>query len=440
MNRQLSRGSQEVLLTLATRVGLVLSGVAIQSLLAYALLPSGRGTFAICVLVSTLLGILVSPGADVGAQHYVMARQISVSQAIAASFGISFAGALVAAIIAIPLIAGDFPWFHTSERRAFYFALFLVPLSIFGSAVRSQLAGLRRYTQLAWYSLLQTATNGCSLLFFVVWAGFGVPGAVVASCISNLVLIFACIRDLRREDGLSFEIPSRITLTKIIAYGLRFYVARIGWGVDVRVGVLVLGIVASSAEVGYFSVASGMMMQFIVLSNAVFVPLLPRAATDMGRPHLVAFCSRCTVWATVLALTGFLAFGNPLVRFLLSAEFLPVVHLSFIIAPGILLLAGANILTAYFRSVNQPGICSWAVGLGIAVNVVLLPLLYPVIGYAAAAWSMMLGLIGRSSLLYFFYLRTNAMNAGSVCLPQRGDLHLLRDLLKGATRIRMPRK
>ena len=420
-------------MTLATRVGLVCSGIAIQSLLAYALLPSGRGEFAICVLVSTLLGILFSPGADVGAQHYVMARQIALSQAVAASFSISVAGALIAAIIAIPLIANDFWLFQAAERRAFYFGLLLVPLSTFGSAVRSQLAGLRRFTQLAWYSLLQTATTVCSLLLLVVWGGLGVPGAIVASCISNLVLIAACIRELRRKDGLSAQIPSWCNLWRIVVFGLKFYVARIGWGVDVRVGVLVLGVVASSAEVGYFSVASGMMMQFIVVSNAVFGPLLPRTTSDGGRPHLVSFCARCTVWATALALIGFLAFSHPLVRILLSAEFLPVVHLSFIIAPGILLLAGANVLTAYFRSVNQPGICSWAVGLGIAINVVFVPLLYPVVGHDAAAWSMTMGLVLRSSLLYFAYFRTKAMSAGSVWIPQRGDLRLLRDLARSAT-------
>ena len=438
MSGRLKTGVQEVLVTLATRAGIVLSGIAIQSLLAYALLPVGRGTFAICVLVSTLLGILFCPGADVGAQHYVMTRQITVSQAVAASFGITVAGTLVAATVSIPLIASDFSPFQTIERRAFYSALLLVPLSAFGSAVRSQLAGLRRYTQLAWYSFLQTGTMGCALLLLVVWAGLGVSGAIVASCISNLVLIVACIQDLRCSHGLSCEIPSRSNLRRILTYGLRFYVARIGWGVDVRVGVLILGIVASSAEVGYFSVASGLMMQFIVISNAVFVPLLPRAATNKGSLHLVTFCSRCTIWATALMLVGFLASSHPLVQFFLSAEFLPVVHLAFIIAPGILLLAGANVLTAYFRSVNQPGICSWAVALGIATNIVFVPLLYPIIGYDAAAWSMTMGLVGRSSVLYFFYLRISAVTIGSVWIPQRGDLQRFRDLFQRAKKL--PRK
>ena len=416
-------GVEDVAVSMATRVGILLSGVAIQSLLAYALLPAGRGEFAVCILFAALLGVLLTPGADAGAQYYVMAKKISVSQGVSVALLICLVGAGLATALAIPLINSDIAFFRKAEPRSFHLALVLIPLSSFSNAVRHQLAGLRHFKRLALFSLVQTAANGLTLVWLVVGLRLGVAGALLAGCVGNLVAIIVCLRDLRRNAGLTWEIPSRLSLAGVLRYGLKYYIARIGWGVDVRVGILLLSLIAGRAEIGLFAVASGVMMRFVMISNAVFVPLLPRAAgDDDGRPSLVAFCARVTTWVTGAALILLLAFSLPLVRILLSAEFLPVIPLIRIMAPGILVFAGANILTAYFRGINRPDICSWAVGLGLGMNLVLVPLLYPEFGVDAAAWSMTIGLFGRSVLLSLAYFRMTRTSPRLIWLPQCGDI------------------
>ena len=309
----------------------------------------------------------------------------------------------------------------------------MVPLTSFAIAVQHQLAGLRRFARLALFSLVQTAANGLALVLLVVGLGLGVDGALLAGCVSSLVMIVVCLRDLRRNAGLRWELPSRVGFTRVLRYGLKYYVGRIGWGVDLRVGVLLLGMLAGRAEVGLFAVASGLMMRFVMISNAVFVPLLPRiAGDDRGRPDLVAFCARFTTWVTGAALILLLAFNIPLVRILLSAEFLPAVPLIRIIAPGILVYAGASVLTAYFRGMNRPAICSWAVGLGLAMNLVIVPLLYPELGVEAAAWGMTIGLFGRSALLSVCYYRMTRTSPSLTWLLQRGDIPRLWGLTRSS--------
>ena len=428
-------GVQEVVTTFATRVAILLSGVGIQSLLAYALLPSGRGAFAVCTLFAALLGVLFTPGADAGAQYFVMSKKMSLSQGVAVSLAICAAGSGLAVLVAIPLIQSDLPFFRKSNTGDFYISLVLVPLNTFAASLQNQLSGLRRYGRLAWISLMRIAVNGLLLVLLVLSLGHGVLGAVVASCVSSFVMILACIKELKRRDGLAWELPSWSCASQVIRYGLGYYLARIGWGVDVRIGVLILGMLAETAEVGVFSVASGLMMQFILISNAVFVPLLPRTASDQGgRPNLVTFCARCTTWVTTLALIPFLVFGVPIVRTVLSAEFLQVVPLTMIIAPGILMFAGANVLTAYFRSIDRPDVCSWAVGIGVGINGLLVPLLYGTLGLQAAAWGMTLALSCRSILLAFVFYRMTSTGLISSWLPQRGDGRRLYELITTAMR------
>ena len=426
-------GVEDVAVSMATRVCILLSGVAIQSLLAYALLPAGRGEFAVCILFAALLGVLLTPGADAGAQYFVMAKKISVSQGVSVSLLISLAGAGLATVLAIPLINSDIAFFRKAEPSSLHLALVLIPLATFSNAVQHQLAGLRRFMRLALFSLVQTTANGLALVSLVVGLQLGVDGALFAACVGNLAMIIVCLRDLRRNAGLTAEIPARSALVLVLGYGLKYYIARIGWGVDVRIGILLLSMLAGRAEIGLFAVASGLMMRFVMISNAVFAPLLPRAAgDDDGRPDLVAFCARITTWITGAALILLLAFHIPLIRILLSAKFLPAVPLIRIIAPGILVFAGANILTAYFRGIDRPDICSWAVGLGLGLNLVIVPLLYPKIGVEAAAWAMTIGLFGRSTLLSAAYYHMTRTSPSLTWLPQRGDLPRLLVLMRSA--------
>ena len=416
-------GVEDVVVNLATRIGILLSGVAIQSLLAYVLLPAGRGEFAVCILFAALVSVLLTPGADAGSQYFVMTKKINVTQRVAVSLAICLVGAVAASAIAIPLINSEIAFFQKAETTSFSVALALIPLTALSNALQHQFAGLRRFKVLAVLLLAQTSANGIALLCLVALLRFGVVGALLASCVGNLIMITACLRDLRRNAELTIEVPSRSALERVLRYGLKYYIARIGWGVDVRFGLLLLSLLAERAKIGLFAVASGLMMRFVIISNAIFVPLLPRTALDRdGRPDLVAFCARMTTWITGAALILLLAFHVPVVRILLSAGFLPAVSLIRIIAPGILVFAGGNLLTAYFRGIGRPDVCSWAVAFGLGINLVVVPLLYPKIGVEAAAWAMTLGLVGRSALLCAVYCRMTRTNPSFGWMPQRRDI------------------
>ena len=416
-------GAEDVAVSIAGRISILVSGIAIQSLLAYALLPVGRGAYAVCLMFAGLLSLLFTPGADAGVQYFVMTRKTSISQGVSVAVVICLTGAGLATAAAIPLIRSEIAFFGNADPASFYLALILVPLTAFASAVHHQLAGLGRFAALAAFTLVQTAANGVAAAALVLGARLGVNGALLAVCIGDLVIILLCLRDMRRNFGLTWEPPSRLALGDVLRYGLKYHPARIGGNVDTRVGVLLLGMLAVRAEVGLFAVASGLMMRFIMISHAVASPLLPRSARgEGGRPDLVAFCARVTTWVTAAALVVFLAFSVPLVRILFSTEFLPIVPLIWIIAPGILFFSGANVLTSYFRVTNRPEVCSWAAAIGLTVNLATIPLLYPAIGLEAAAWGLSGGLCARSVVLSVAYHRATRTRPTRNWLLQRGDI------------------
>ena len=424
-------GAEDVAVSFVTRAALLLSGVAIQSLLAYALLPAGRGEFAVCILFAGLFGVLLTPGAEAGAQHLVMAKAMDVSEAISVALVICVSAGFIGAGLAVPLISANVGFFGKADAESFYVAIALIPLTTFASASRHQLAALRRFRRLAIFSVVQTLVNVFALLFFVIALDLGVRGALIAACMGNLAMVFTCIGDLRRSAGLRWKTPSCHGGLRVVRYGLKYHIARIGGGIDARVGVLLMSLLAGRVEIGLFAVASGLMMRFITFSNAVFVPLLPRATVQGdGHPSLVAFCARMTLWTTAFSILVLLILGSPLVQFFFSSEFLPVVALIRIMAPGILVHSAASILTAYFRATDNPGICSWAVGLGLVCNASVASLLYPALGVDAAAWGMTIGFIVRSGLIVCAFVGATRIGPLLLLVPQRKDVRDIRSRVR----------
>ncbi len=417
-------GGQDVVIIFMTLAGMAAFSLLIQGLLAQLLLPEGRGAYAVCLVFGTVFGLLLTPGAQQGAQYYAAARQMSVSQAVSTALLICLVGGGLAAALAVPLLYSNIAFFQQAETPAFLLSLVLVPLSALSVALDSQLVAHRRFPRLAVFSMLRVAANVLALLALVWHLELGVNGAVLAFAAGHCVTVAACLLDLRRHCGLAFEMPARSNFTRILRYGLSYHVARIGSAIEPHLGVVMLGWIASQAEIGLLATASALMLAFMLVANSVGNALFPRVA-GAGDSTLVARCLRLVGVATGVSLLAFLALSTPLVRLVLSEAFLPTVPLLWIIAPGILAYALSGIFMTHFKGANRPDICSWAVFLGLGVNLCTLLLLYPRLGVEAAAWAMTCGMSCRFLLLAIVFHTGTRMAWSSVWLPRRSDANFM---------------
>lgn len=404
--------------------GMVLAlGVVTQSLLAYTLLPEGRGAYAICVLFGDLAGVIFTLGSSRGAQYFVMARQISVSQGMAIAFAFCLIGSAAAVIVAIPLIHSGFGFFLNADTDSFYLALLLVPTSSLTFATVLQLEGLRRFDRLAAFSFFRSVVGAIAIVALVWGLDMGVNGAVLALALGHLVMIGVCLMDLRRHCGLVLELPSREGLKWVLQYGLKEYLARVGQALDLRVGGLLLGIVAGRADIGLFMAGNVLITRILNIPTAVSTYLLPRIAGGDARSlELAAFCARVTWWAVGSLLLIWFAVSPSLVPVLLSEAFSSVVRLTWIMSIGVFAYAGAEIFVAYFRGTNRPEVFSYAMWLGLSANVILFFTLYPTWGLPGSAWALTGGLLCRGSFLWFMFHRATRLPPGSTLLLRRSDV------------------
>ena len=399
-----------------------------QSLLAHALLPEGRGAYAVCVLVGSLASVVMTPGADRGSQYFVMAGQASVSQGISVALTICVLGSMAAVALLIPLIHSEFAFFQKASTRSFYLALALSPFICLSSVVRLQLAGFRRFVRLAMLSSAQAAMNVLMIVALVWWLDLGVNGAVISLVAGHAFVIFVGLADLRRHCRLTLEVPSPSVFKRILGYGLREHVAKVTHAIDARIGSLLLGLVAGRSDIGLFAAGSALMSRMVVIPDAVSISLLPRVARgDNGRAELTAFCARVCWWLTAAIFAVWVVVSTPVTRILLSEAFLPVVPLTWIMGLGFVVYSGTDVFMAFFRGINRPGVCSWAMWLGLCANVVSFFPLYAALGLEGMAWAMTLGLICRSVYLVWMFRRTSGVVLSAALLPRRGDISYMRD-------------
>ena len=449
--RSSNSGGRDVGVVFASRIGLMLLNLLVQAMLAHFLLPEGRGSYAVCFAFATSLGILFTPGAEEGAQQFAMTRRAGVSQAVATAFVICLAGSTLAIGAAMLAMQGEFALFDKAQARSFHLALCLIPLTAFSMAIEHQLVALRRFGRLAGFLPLRATVNIVGVFVLVRHMGFGVNGAIVALAAGHLLMIGLCLRDLRRHCGLVATLPERGSLAFILGYGLKFHAARMRSGVGPQLGVVVLGLLASSAQIGIFVVAMTLVIGFALISDAVGHALLPRiAAREAARslppdespagaaaesnepttPLLVALCLRLVCAVTAIGLLTLLLLGKPVVELLFSAAFLPAVPLLWLIAPGILANAGCGLLVTYFKAVNRPALCSRALWAGWCIELAALVLLFPTLGITAAALSVTLGAGCSLFLLAIAFQRTTALGWLHTWAPRRGDIAFLRLALR----------
>ncbi len=416
-------GRQEVAILLGTHGMNLVLAILTQSLLAYALLPEGRGEYAVCVLFGELASLIMALGYNRGAQYFIMTGQLSVSQALATTLIFCLAGSLITVPAAMLLVHSDLTFFSNADTTFFYTALWLIPTSFLVSALIMQLEGLRRFKRLALLHFLRSTTGALAVVALVWVLEAGVKGALAALVLGNLVMIGAGVVSLGRRYGLAWRLPNLKQQAGLLGFGLKEYLGTLGKATDNRLGSLLLGAAGGSrTDIGLFAVGNVVVTRVILLSTAISAYLLPRVAADGGkRPELTAFCARITWLTAGAALLAWVAVSSHAVPLLLSEAFTPVTRLTWIMSVGILAYAGAGIFAAYFRGVNRPQIYSCAIWIGLVANVILFFFLYPKWGLAGVAWALTGGFICRSLVLWGLFHKITGLPISATLLPRGSD-------------------
>ncbi len=423
---------RDLSVTLVAKVvgGVILLGT--QMCLAWMLGAAGRGSCAAAMLYSAGLNVVFIFGGELTAIYFVASKRFDLNAGVANAAVFTFVGSLVAIMVGWGLLQLPLTFFDKASPTAFHLALLSIPFTLASTVFTGLLTAVQRFKVFALLHVISLATTlTCTVL--LVWVlDLGVEGALVAPLLGGGLTTTLALLYLRKAFGLRWVSPSFDALREMLSYGLRFYFGRLSYFINYQAGLIILAFYATREDMGIFALASQLVVQSMVVPDTLNKVLIPRAAADdEGRSALIAQSARLSGLVCGGLLLGLAVLATPVVRILFSAEFLPSVPLIRILAVGFTIRAVGRVLVPYLLGIDRPELSSLAAAAGMVVNLVLLFLLLPRIGIAAAALALSLGYVASTAIIAVAFSKNSGMRLRDTWLLQRADLVRLNGVVRG---------
>jgi O-antigen/teichoic acid export membrane protein len=390
--------------------------------------PSGRGLYAIAVLIPALIFALGSVGMP-AATTFLTARgryadDVVVRASIFVSAGLGLAAALAGGVVLLTVARGILGPLPTRDALI---ALSSVPFLFVFMSLQAFLLGKQRFS--AYNSsivaqsilLLMLLVGGLSALARSV--DVAVAASSIATAVAAVGIAIWCGRGMP-----STQLP-RTYSREAFRYGIRAHTGNVLTFLGYRLDVFLLAAYTSASTVGIYSAAVAIGERPWIFSYAVSSVLFSRLAgepDDERRRALTPLVTRTSLWITAVGAGVLAAFSRPIVRLLYSGAFDGAVAPLRAILVGIVFFSVGRILANDIAARGQPLINSYtaaaATVANIAANVVLIP------GYgatgAAIASTLSYGL--QFVLTTLYYCRASGNSARSLILPTPTDVAVWR--------------
>lgn len=427
----MASGFRNFNLTFGSRIVTLLMAVGTQSCLAWFLGPSGRGSYAVCLVFASLFSIIFAVGCDIASTYFVSAKRFSVSEGVTYVLiygGISSGLAIIAGLIVMQL---PLAFFDKATPSAFYLALVTIPTSLFSLTFMRLLTAIDQFGCFAIMSVIDGVAKLVLSLVFVGVFSWGVNGALLAILVAGVVTTLSTLLLFLGRYSATLVMPSVRKLLDMLNYGLRYYIGKLSNRLNFQIGTIILAFFATNEEVGLFATALQITAQIMIIPDILTIVLIPRIAGDeMGKKQLVAQCARLAGLVCGVLLLTLAVFAKPIVVILLSPVFLPAAPLIQILAIGVSIRCACKVFVPYLVGTNHPGIASMSVLTGTLVNLGIVWVLFPIMGLVGAALGLMISYFVTSAILTITFSQLGELSLTEIWRYRRSDLELLVKFIK----------
>lgn len=306
--------------------------------------PDGRGVVAAAIGWVTLFATFASLSIGPVTFYLSAGRPLSewVPKTFAGITAILGVGAATGWILAAFCGSSDLSIFGSISRPLLLLAFALLPVMMWNDTANSLLVAMGALERLnLWQVVGSTLTIG-AVLTFVVWAGWGVIGALLVTAAYQLTMFVLTLSTVvRRSGGFLFD---RVVLRNLLGGGLRLHLSVIATFALMQASVLLLNAFRSAAETGFYHLALQLTLavqMFSVAVSQVSQSMVAREGADRAWARQKKLLLHSTAATVAIAAVG-IVLAPLLVRIAGGAKFLPAVPIFQILLIG---LPGMNVST-----------------------------------------------------------------------------------------------
>lgn len=242
----------------------------------------------------------------------------------------------------------------------------------------------------------------------------------IISLVIYLLIEFQILKNL---DRFSIEISKYI-----LKYGFLSYASNIITFLNFRVNIFIIGYFLTSNAVGYYSSCLVVIDLFWLISGTIAnitYPFFSKPDSGSLRKKFIPLITRNILFITLLGNILFYLAGNYIIPILFGKEFLVIRNLLLILAPGVVLLAGAKIMCTDFTAQGKPKINIYINGITFVFTIISNLLLIPRLGLNGAALSTSISFFVFFVLTVIIYTKMTNTRIIDYIIPKLSDVKLI---------------
>jgi O-antigen/teichoic acid export membrane protein len=352
-------------------------------IVARALGSEGMGSYAVALLVPTLLSQLLSLGLVASNIYFIASGRFDATTVWVASRDISlFLGFLgLCLAIVVLLFFGD-ELFPGIPAYSMMIAMCIYPIALMKGMITSLFQAWQDFRSFNILIIIQPALGlfGVALLWFLNHSSLANILAVIL--LSHIFALILGLYQLRRKLCIfALGVPRVAYLKAATKYGIKAHVGGIATSLISRSDVLMVNFFLGPGLAGLYTIAVRIVEQIWLVSQAVSTVIFPKlsamSASEPDRLRLLSIMSSAVFWSASAIAIIVASMSEFLIDALFGADFLEASPILMILLIGVLFFSSARVLANDFAARNLIHINLYltlsTMLLNIALNLVLIP-------------------------------------------------------------------
>lgn len=416
-----------VLLTLGTRIFMLVGVFGSSIIVARLLGPEGFGVFAV-LNVTVALALQIGSAGLPSANTYFLARDRR-------KFGSIWANSIIFALLVGVLLAATvmvLGWFRPALFAGVSTELLLVaavsiPFQLLFVLGLNVLLAIDRIRQLNLFDALLPALVLLNAIVVLILLGERLFllvsfNTIAGSLLSLFVAVYIAL-ELRKVRQ-KFQLNAQL-LGKMLRYGLKFYISIMAGTIIFRADLLIVNHFRGATEAGVYAVASQFSFLLLMLPSVIATLLFPRIAAeqDVRGEFAVRVTRHTTVIMLVVCVAAALfSFALPLIY---GTPFSPATMQLLILLPGMFFIGLESVLVQHFTGTGLPVAIPlfWLVTLAFNISANLLTV--PRFGATAAAVTSSLSYAMIFLLVVVYFCRQTGREPSELFIWRSEDLRTM---------------
>lgn len=418
----------DIFLTFFNKIILLVIGIALASATAWILGPEGRGELSIGIVFGTILVLILGFGAEMGCTYYAGNSKQPINNILGTQIFAFLITSLLIVGVGIGILNSSLSFVKKLPEIVYEISIIYGIAYLLFMYLSVMFMGMGRLLE---YNIALTLEQlMIFILIIILCVKFPTSeNAMVAYVIGTFIAAGWLLFKLVKTKSVQKITFSWLTIKACYRYGMKYYFAKLATLTNVQMGVIIISFFGTVTQAGLFSAGLGLISRMWIIPDTFNTVLLSRVLKDeVDVSGTVTKACRSTIIVMLIGSLLLILTIKPLVRIILSPDFLPVVVPIIILIPGVIMRSYSKIIASFFNGSGRPELNSIILFVSLILNLTLMVIFLPLWDISGAASATSMAYIVEGLLAIIFFCKISKLSWKQL-IPGIADIRLANELI-----------